>query len=72
MTSGVFDDLSPDQISQAEKLLQDAIKNDLPELCDRITSGEKLNDDEVNEISQTIKKAVSELVDEELSNKKDA
>tara|TARA_R100000789_G_scaffold90838_1_gene88553 strand:- start:6764 stop:8350 length:1587 start_codon:yes stop_codon:yes gene_type:complete len=72
VTSGVFDDLSPDQISQAEKLLQDAIKNDLPELCDRITSGEKLNDDEVNEISQTIKKAVSELVDEELSNKKDA
>jgi F-type H+-transporting ATPase subunit alpha len=65
VTSGVLDRLAPEQIAPAEQLLQRAMMDDLPELCERIVSGEKLSDDEVRRIRDTTERAVSRLLEKE-------
>lgn len=60
VTSGVFDELAIAKIAAAEKAVALAIRQQLPKICDRIQSGEKLSDEDfqnlVNVAKQTIEK----------------
>jgi F-type H+-transporting ATPase subunit alpha len=60
VTEGVFDDLRPEQIQDREPSLQRAVVDQLPEICSKIQSGEKLTDDEVDAIGETCRHALSE------------
>ena len=65
VTSGVFDRLPPEQIVVAERLVQRAMTDDLPELCKQIASGKKLSEDDVERVRNTTAEAVAALLDEE-------
>ena len=41
--SGIFDDISLPEIDQARKMIWEAFRKNLPELYQRIQSGEELN-----------------------------
>lgn len=61
VTGGVFDGLAPEQIAAAERVVQSAVTDGLPEMCERIVSGEKLSDDDIGRIRHTAERAVEEL-----------
>lgn len=46
VTEGVFDDLIPDQIGEAERAIRSAVKGQLPDVCERIQSGDQLSSDD--------------------------
>ena len=54
-----------EQIAAAERLVQRAMTDELPELCNQIASGEKLSEDDVERVRNTTAEAVAELLEEE-------
>jgi F-type H+-transporting ATPase subunit alpha len=46
VTGGILDDLAPDHIGEAERPIRSAVKGQLPAVCERIQSGEKLSRDD--------------------------
>ncbi len=46
VTEGIFDDLMPDQIGEAERAIRNAVKEQLPDVCERIQSGDQLSRDD--------------------------
>ena len=58
-TEGLLDDLEPEKIAKAEATVRRAIKDDLPGLCDRIESGEKLSEDDQATLIDTLSQALS-------------
>jgi len=58
VTKGIFDTLTPDQIADAEQSICQAVTEQLPEVCRRIQSGEKLSNDDLETLVQTAQKAV--------------
>jgi F-type H+-transporting ATPase subunit alpha len=64
VASGVFDRLAPEQMAQAEQLVQRAVVEQLPQLCEQIVSGEKLSDEGIERIRQACEHAVSDLPQE--------
>ncbi|KPJ86614.1 MAG: ATP F0F1 synthase subunit alpha [Spirochaetes bacterium DG_61] len=58
VTKGIFDTLTPDQITLAEQSICQAVTEQLPEVCRRIQSGEKLSNDDLETLVQTAQKAV--------------
>ncbi|MCA9220273.1 MAG: alternate F1F0 ATPase, F1 subunit alpha, partial [Planctomycetales bacterium] len=65
VTSGVFDELPPEEIMRAQRGVQRAMTDELSKLGEQIVSGEKLSDDDVDTIAETTKRAVSELLEKE-------
>jgi F-type H+-transporting ATPase subunit alpha len=63
VTSGVFDELEPEDIRRFQRAVQKAITDELPELCEQIVSGKKLSDDDVDTIAKVTERAVSEFSD---------
>lgn len=63
VTSGVFDDVAPDDISQAEQSVHEAMVDELPELSEKSLSGEKLTDKDVETIANTMKDAVTQFTE---------
>lgn len=61
VTSGVLDQLPPEDIARAQRACQSAMTDELPELCEQIVSGEKLSDDDVDTITEMTRRAVSDL-----------
>lgn len=59
------DQLPPEDIARAQPILQSAMTDELPELCERVLSGEKLSDDDVDTIAQVTERAVSEFLEAE-------
>ncbi len=57
VTSGVFDPLPPEDIRKAQEVVQSAMTDELPELCERILAGEKLSADDI----ETIRKVASQV-----------
>ena len=45
-TEGLFDDVSLDEIAQAERRIREAVADKLPEAGKRIEEGEKLDNDD--------------------------
>jgi len=46
VSEGLFDELPPDEIAGAEQLIRKTVTEKLPDLCTRIQSGDKLNDED--------------------------
>jgi F-type H+-transporting ATPase subunit alpha len=59
VTSGVFDELPSEQIAPAERSVLRAMTEQLPKLCERIVSQEKLSDDDVRQIREMAEQAVA-------------
>jgi F-type H+-transporting ATPase subunit alpha len=57
-TEGVFDRLPLEKIGQVEKRVRRAIREQLPDLYDRIQSGETLDEDEQQALSTQVKRAI--------------
>jgi F-type H+-transporting ATPase subunit alpha len=45
-TEGLFDELEPDAVAEAEQTVREAVRAQAPEICDRIAEGAKLDDDD--------------------------
>lgn len=60
VTSGTFDHLPPAEITRVQPDVRRAMTTELPELCERILAGEKLGDDDVQQIAQVTAAAVPE------------
>jgi F-type H+-transporting ATPase subunit alpha len=52
VTTGVFDEIAVDQIPAAEKLVQEAVTEELSDLGGRILAGEELEDEEIERIRE--------------------
>lgn len=61
VTAGVFDDLAIEEISEAEKVVAKAVTEQLPKLCDRIESGEILNQADFDALVSVAKDAISDI-----------
>lgn len=58
-TEGLFDDLKPDAVAEAEKTVRKAVRVDAPEVCDRIATGEKLKDADRETLITVMRNALS-------------
>ncbi len=65
LTSGVLDRVHADQIAKAERVIQVAITETLPEICERIIAGRELSQDDLVQIRKIGSEAVSELFGDE-------
>jgi F-type H+/Na+-transporting ATPase subunit alpha len=45
-TEGLFDELEPDAVAEAEQTVREAVRAQAPEICDRIAEGAKLDDED--------------------------
>jgi len=60
VNEGVFDSLETGKIGRAETKVWQAVSSQLPELCERIEKGEKINDDDIASIKEAAVSAISE------------
>ncbi len=58
VTEGVFDQLPPDEIAGAEQVICKAVTEQLPDLCIRIQSGDKLKQEDINVLINTAREAI--------------
>lgn len=58
-TEGLFDDVSLDEIAQAERRIRDAVADKLPEVGKRMEAGEKLGNDDREALLQVAKSALA-------------
>jgi F-type H+-transporting ATPase subunit alpha len=61
VTGGLFDELSPEQVSEAESQVRRTMTLSLPDLCERIEAGEDLNEQDRERILAVIRPLVSPL-----------
>jgi F-type H+-transporting ATPase subunit alpha len=64
VTSGEFDRLDPEQITPVERLVQVAVTDERPDLCQAIVRGEKLSADDSDAISRVARRVVDEFLAE--------
>ncbi|MBW1896424.1 MAG: F0F1 ATP synthase subunit alpha, partial [Deltaproteobacteria bacterium] len=62
VTEGLFDHLPADKTVEAEQIIRKAVNEDLPGLCARIESGDKLSEDDRNALIRTAQKAVEQTL----------
>ncbi|MDJ0616747.1 MAG: alternate F1F0 ATPase, F1 subunit alpha [Calothrix sp. MO_192.B10] len=62
VTSGLFDNLEIGSIADAEKAIIQAVSQKLPEVCDRIESGEKLSDNDRTAILDIAREVIEEIL----------
>ena len=58
VNEGLFDDLPLDRIGDAEEKVRKAVKNQLPELCEKIKRGEKISAEDLSSIRDAAGKAL--------------
>jgi F-type H+-transporting ATPase subunit alpha len=63
-TEGLFDKITPDEIGAAERTVQVAVQAGLPDLCTRITEGEKMEPEDRDALIQTMRRALRPEEDE--------
>ncbi len=61
VNEGLFDELDPRDISGAEEKIRGSITEKLPDLCSRIAEGEKITDDDIQDIRSTAEKIIKGL-----------
>ncbi len=61
VTGGVFDELPAERIGAAERAVRHAVTDQLPELCDKILQGEKLSDEQLEQLRATARQAVRQM-----------
>jgi F-type H+-transporting ATPase subunit alpha len=62
---GIFDELPLDQIASAATAIRHAVSHHLPDLRERIHTGEKLSDDDLDALRDTARRAVGSQPEEE-------
>ena len=63
VNAGLLDELPVDLIGEAEALLQRRVLDELPELCERMESGDKLDDAQWQQVLDVARDALAELPD---------
>jgi len=58
VNEGLFDDIPLGKIGDAEETVRMAVKDRLPDLCEKIEKGEKISDDDISEIRSAARKAL--------------
>ena len=53
LTTGELDRLPPTEIARAERVVQDRVAAELPELCQRILAGEKLQPNDIDNVQRS-------------------
>lgn len=69
VTKGLFDELSTEEIGDVEALIQQSVTEECSDICDRILSGEKLKEEDLEKIEQTIEDAIAEYRSEQKNQK---
>jgi F-type H+-transporting ATPase subunit alpha len=59
VTTGAFDELPPKEVTRAQRIVQEQVTEELPELCDRIVSGQKLSSEEIQSIGEVTARALA-------------
>jgi len=59
--TGVFDRLPPENIPAAQHHVQQAMTDELSQLCQRIVAGERLSDEDLEQLHRTAEKTVGEM-----------
>jgi F-type H+-transporting ATPase subunit alpha len=59
-TEGLFDELEPDVVAEAERTAREAVRMRAPDICNRITKGAKLDDEDRAALIEVIKGALEE------------
>lgn len=62
VTGGLFDDLSLEQVAEAEREVRTAVREKLPVLCDRIHAGEKIAEADLQELRKVARAAIESFV----------
>jgi len=58
VNEGLFDDLDLKGIQDVEKKVRDAVRENLPDFCEKIQKGEDISDEDISTIRETAAKAV--------------
>ncbi len=59
-TEGLFDELEPDGVVEAERTVRKAVCAQVPDICDRIAAGEELNDEDRKTLIEAMRGALSD------------
>ena len=62
-TEGLFDALEPEQVTEAERRVRDAVREHDPALCDKIQDGENLTDDDRAALLHTARDALEPMIE---------
>jgi len=60
-TEGLFDDLEPDAVAEAEQALRETVHVEAAEICDRIAGGHELEEDDRATLIEIMRKALSDM-----------
>jgi F-type H+-transporting ATPase subunit alpha len=58
VNEGLFDDLDLKEIQNVEKKVRNAVKDNLPDICEKIQNGDKISDEDISAIREAAQKAV--------------
>ena len=58
-TEGLFDGIGPDGVAEAEETVRMAVRQGAPDICDRISDGKKLEDDDRQALIRLMRDALS-------------
>jgi F-type H+-transporting ATPase subunit alpha len=61
VTRGLFDELQVDQLDEAERRVRRAVRADLPEIVERIHSGERLSEEDEERVLESASQAIGSL-----------
>jgi F-type H+-transporting ATPase subunit alpha len=65
VTSGAMDPVPPEEVARAERVIQSAVRDDAPEMCARIVSGDQLSADDLDHVRQVAEREVTEFLNAE-------
>lgn len=58
VNEGLFDDLDLEEVQNVEKKVRNAVKDNLPDICEKIQNGDKISDEDISAIREAAQKAV--------------
>ena len=61
VTTGAFDGLPSSQVTRAQRVVQEQVVEELPELCDRIVAGQTLSSSEIEAIGEVAARALADF-----------
>ena len=59
VNTGMFDQLPQEEVLEGEKKVREAVCDRLSEVCERIETGEKLSDEDINSIQEVVENVLS-------------
>jgi F-type H+-transporting ATPase subunit alpha len=59
VNAGLFDEIPLEEVAQAESRIQQRVTSELPELCSRMESGEKLDGSQWQQVLEQAKQALA-------------